>query len=420
MSRREREQRDQRRASAEDWAKNQGRDFEPTAVKLPEGTTFFKLERVGTYEVDFIEYVAGKGNPRADEGYLHFEREYCVHRIPMPNGRASLYCCLYETFKKKCPVCEYVNANGNTADKELIKSLKPQVRHLWNVIDRGSKEQKVQVFDSNHFNRGSGFGEQIADALLSVPKYRTFARAEGGYTLHLTVKELALGQNRGTYKAVTRVDFVPREKDLPDDIVEQCVCLDDCLIEHSYDELKRILLQEPVEGKRAEAKDSGKEPRRQREREPERIREPEQERPQRRGPAADSRNGHDDDDDAKPEPPKVRKGDRVRYKKTEYDVIAVADGGSLTLEDDDGNELVAISPEYVKVLESAAPAPKRESASASAPTTKSGKSGRRVPDDDDDDDDDDAPRGKPATASKRADPDDDDDEEPAPPKRGRR
>ncbi len=383
-TRREQEQRETRRASAEGWAKEQDRGFEPTAVKLPEGKSFFKLDKAGTYVIDILEYRAGEGNPRADEGYLHFEREYHAHRVPMPNGRKSLYCCLWETFGEKCPVCEWMNSHGNSADPELVKSLRPTKRHLWNVIDLNSKDLKVQVWDTNHYNRGLGFGEQIADAILNVPKYRTFAQTEGGFTLHLTVKEQTFPG--GKFYAATRIDFMPRKEDYPESILNECVCLDSCLVHTSYDDLKRVFSQEPA---RAAVKD-----------EPH----PEPSKSERRASAPPpSRNGgskeEEPEEEEKEEPaaksaPTVRKGDRVRYKKKEWDVIKVGSDGTLVLEDDDGETLHAISAEWVTVVgDEEEPAPKTKSAG----TTSAGK--RQAPDDDADDVDED---------------------EPAPPKRGRK
>jgi hypothetical protein len=158
-NRQEREQREKKRANAGEWAQKQSEKFTPTCVHLPKGTESFRLSP-GTYNVDFFEYEVGRGNPNADEGFYHFERQYEAHNIPTPDGNRK-YVCMRKTFGKPCPVCEWLQVNGRTHDPK--GQMREKRYHLWLMRDRDEKGQQIRVFDSNHFNRGMGFGEMMAD-----------------------------------------------------------------------------------------------------------------------------------------------------------------------------------------------------------------------------------------------------------------
>lgn len=244
MSKREREARKTRQVNASGWAKKSEERGEATAIKLPAGIEFYKLT-VGTHAVDFIPYITGKGNPQADEGFPHFEREFTDHYIPTPNGKSASFLCLWSNFKKPCPICRLVNSNA--VDDEFKKSAKGKLRHLWLVNDKpGNPENKLKIFTSNHYNRGQGFGEMMVDAINSVSKYSDFSDLEKGMTLQLTVKEQSIGEGK-KYNAITRIDFLPRDYSYPEEIMDNAPCLDSCLVEQSSSFLDKLLNQEVEE-----------------------------------------------------------------------------------------------------------------------------------------------------------------------------
>lgn len=249
---RENDRRELKRTDARGWARQQERGFEATCVKLPDGVNFFKIDKAGTYIVDILHYIVGKGNPRADEGFLHFEREYQSHRIATPNGMRP-YCCQWATFGKKCAACDWLKDHGKNAPEDIVRQMRPSFRHLWNIVDLNSKERNVQVYDSNHFNKGLGFGEQIATALNSVEAYKDFSELKGGFTLHLTTKEVSFPG--GKYYPVVRMDFLPRKQDYDDDMYDKLVCLDSCLVEVKYDTMMATIMQEPAKSRDEEESD---------------------------------------------------------------------------------------------------------------------------------------------------------------------
>jgi len=246
QTRREKERETQRRTSAKDWANEASKGFTPTAVQLPEGMDWFNVKsgddgKANQMEVDFMPFLAGKGNPRADEGIEHFERTYHTHRIPTANGKSAVYCCLWECFAVKCPVCEWVNAHkedsfGSEAEtdkhKKFISDIKAKMRHLWLVNNKpGDKSNKLRVFETNDWNKGMGFRELMVDAINSSEKNADFSSLKNGMTAIMTVKQQpAFGKGSKPYDAVTRIDFKARDYSYPSEMLKKNPCLDDMLI----------------------------------------------------------------------------------------------------------------------------------------------------------------------------------------------
>lgn len=236
----EREKQDERRSNARSWAEKDDSKYASTVVKFPNGVTSIKM-KPGIMNLDVIEYVVGKNNPECDEGMLHFELTYYVHRVPSADG-TSMYPCLWEQYKRQCPICDWMRENQRTADPELLKSMRVNTRHLMNCIDLGTRDQKMQILDVNHYNKGMGFGEQLKNAIRAVPQFASFAQYDAGHTLTITVAEQPMGNGR-KYSAASRIDFVPRALPYGRGILGETVNLEECLIQYEYDELKRLFLQ---------------------------------------------------------------------------------------------------------------------------------------------------------------------------------
>lgn len=243
LNRREKEKQKTRRMNAAGWAKQQeqGRG-ESTAVRLPPGTEFYKLE-AGLHRVDFMPFIAGEFNKRADKGMPHFEREFDIHWVPGPDGKNRPYCCLWSCWKEPCPVCKWCNENAkstNPTDAELAKSMRAKTRHLWLVNDKpGNADNPLKVLETNHYNKGKGFGEQIGEAIGTVRGGDTFGELEGGITTQLKVVEDTYPG--GKYLLVSRIDFIERDYDYPEEVLDKAPCLDDCLMRLSYKELDKVL-----------------------------------------------------------------------------------------------------------------------------------------------------------------------------------
>lgn len=352
------------------WARTASQGFESTSVKLPDGFEFFKL-KVGTMMIDVIPYIVGIGNPRADKGFLHFERTFHVHRIPGLDGKASRYNCSAATFKDKCAGCDYLNTGPGRNDPEQQKDLKIQMRQLWNVRDLGETPRKVRVFDSAFFK---SFGAMMATKVKAVKKYANFAELEGGFSLQLTVDD-----NPPYGQQITNIEVLPREEDYDEEILQECACLDDCLVHYPYKKMESLLLGIP-EG---ESSDDD---------EPTPTKKTFVGRDNGHTATKPKAKAEEDDDDEPVKPAKkpatkgktakecgIKVGGFVMYEDVEYEVIHISpDGTSLKLESQDNDRISAIDPEDCTLVKL------RKAADEDEDPAKPSKKPSRVQEDDDD------------------------------------
>ncbi len=146
-------------------------------------------------------------------------------------------------FGKKCGACDWLNQHGNTADQKLVKSLRSQKRHLWLVNDKpgSGKNPTLKVFDSNHWNKGRGFGEQMAVVINTLDEDDEPFSLQGGSTATLTVEEDFFEKTK--YRVVVRIDFKPRKYEYDAKLLKSkdWPCLDALLIDPGYDKILQVL-----------------------------------------------------------------------------------------------------------------------------------------------------------------------------------
>jgi hypothetical protein len=208
-------------------------------IKLPDGVSFFK-PRAGLVVIDILPYVAGKGNPWAEPGQLHWERTFWVHRGVGPENRT--FVCPTKTAGERCPICEHRSRLVKRAapeDEELIQSLLPKERQLFNVIDLKEPDKGVQIWDvSTHL-----FGKHLDARIRNSEEedgYDRFFHLQGGLTIRLSLIEKSLGTY--SYLDTETLDFRPRKQDYDDDILERTVCLDELLVIPTYQQLEKVFL----------------------------------------------------------------------------------------------------------------------------------------------------------------------------------
>ena len=209
-------------------------------LKLPDGVETFDVKK-GKYIVNILNYKVGKGNPWADEGTEHFERTFWIHRNIGTDNRS--YICPRQTAGKRCPICEYratLLKKGNEADKDLIASLRPQERQLFNVNDvTNGKSDDIKIWDISNYCFGKQLDGEINDA--DDDSYANFGDIEEGYSLKLGVDE---EKGKGfSFNMVNRVSFKDRKYPISKELAEKLVCLDDILVIPDYDKLKKEFMQ---------------------------------------------------------------------------------------------------------------------------------------------------------------------------------
>lgn len=383
-----------------------------THIKVPEGMSLFTPKKEGIYRLSIIPYIAGKGNPFADEGELHFERTYYSYaRI---GANEDTYICPSKTWGKPDPIKEAraKMAKDPDADEEVVKALAPKERQLWLIYDHGEPDKGVQLWDVSFHLFGKYLDKKIKNA-DEDDDARLFADKKKGKILRIGAAAKEFGGN--SFLEFTDIEFKPRKEALDPDLFKDLPCLDDLLIEVSYEKLKAIYLQEDTEDDKPKKKGDD-----------------EDDKPKKKKPAKDDDDDDDDDapkkkpkkDDDDDDPPAKKKakdddddepkkkpkkdGPTAEEKGLEKGMLVIhddfgeceilkvsGDGTSLTLEDEKGKEHYAIAPADVE----------RKKKKKPVEDDEDDKPAKKKPaKDDDDDDDDDAPKKKKKPAK-----DDDDD-----------
>lgn len=214
-----------------------------TALSVPSGLQLWQ-PRKGNHVIDIIPYVVGHGNPCVSEpGLLYYERTYWVHTgIGVDQRR---YVCPAKTARKPCPICEDVARlqRDPDADQNLIKALKPKERQLFLVYDHDEPDAGVQLWDVSYYNFGALLDEYRRNADEEDDYIRSFDDERAGATLRITLKEESMGAGRPFLRA-TVINFRPRKKGLPEELLDHGYCLDDMVKIESYERLKTLYFQE--------------------------------------------------------------------------------------------------------------------------------------------------------------------------------
>lgn len=393
-------------------------------LSLPKGVTLYS-PKPGRHKLDFLPFIAGEGNPVADKGKTYFERTFYIHRNVGPDNKKEI--CPKRTANKKCPICEFADKirNSKSSDDDMIaqaKALRPSERQLFALIDQDQDDKGVQVWDISTFLWGDMLSEEIDDDNNSdEPEgHEFFADGKEGFTVEVKFKEDSF-DGRKYVKPSKIIGFEPRDPIDPK-ILEEVPCLDDMVKPKSYEELKKLFLQEDTgDDEEEEDEDLDEEDEEEDEDESPKSKKSSKTASSKKSSKASDDDEDDDDeeeeeedDDEEEEPPKSSKGkgkkdsplkakdadlsigDEVTYtgtdkkikaagKKGAFEIINVSkDGTSLTLEDQDGNEFKGVGcAEVAKVEE-------EDDDEEEAPkSSKSSKKSSKAKDDDEDGDDDD-------------------------------
>jgi hypothetical protein len=306
---RSRKQSGRKKVSAKKWREEQrgGSIY----LKIPEGIGTFDV-KAETYRLDFMPFVAGKGNPRAEEGEEYFERTFFIHRDVGPNQDWHL--CAAKTFGKPCPICEFrakQMADPN-ADEDLVKTLAPKERQLWLLRNLQDDPKQTLLWEYSYHL----FGKQLRDKINNADEedgYDYFADAKDGYTVRVAFAQ----SDRGKWKEAVDIEFRQRKTSYDPDIAEEMPCLDDLLVATPYAKLKALFLQ--TEDADDDDSDEGASV----------VDDSDDDEPMKKERPAKSKK--------KGKAPSLSAGDTVFYKGSPCEVLKVGgDGSKLIVEDMDG------------------------------------------------------------------------------------
>lgn len=274
------------------------------------------------------EVVAG----RRKVGQWDYLLDVWVHRNLGPNKKDML--CPKATYGKACPACEERQKLYDEGRDEEAKAFTPSRRAIYNVqlIGRNGPEDTPMIFATSHqcFNK-----ELIEEAAASSkgPVPIPFASiGPDGKVVSFRVSEKALGSSK--FCEAKSFQFLDRDEEISDEVLEQCVSLDEHLIvptskqildamygNDDDDSVGQAPEQDTQEDARRDSYDDARQDRR-REPEPEPEYEPEPSR-ERRRPAREEeeapqreRRRPEPEDDRSPYPPqpsiRPEENDRAR------------------------------------------------------------------------------------------------------------
>lgn len=251
--RKKREERQGRRATKPVSARRRAEEHSTgggwgTYLNIPEGVEMLSIKKPQIMRADIIPFIAGKDNPFANQGDPYFERTFYVHRDVGP--QKGMFICLASTYGKPCPICEHRAelTRSSDADEDLIASLVPKERQLFNFLEheetRKGVEKTMKLVEMSFHNFGKLLdmkvqsGDKLEDG---SGEYDLFADLESGMTLRITWVQEQMGRTK--FIKAGDIEFKPRNKPLPEEYMEQAVCLDDILKPMPYKKLKELFLQ---------------------------------------------------------------------------------------------------------------------------------------------------------------------------------
>lgn len=242
-------------------------------LALPSKREFFVPNEKDEFALDFLPFENDKSTH--PKGYVKGELiPYVRFKVHAGIGAEDNKYICPTTIGKKCPICEarITMARSSKADPDLIKSLTPKERILFQLEDQNDKKKGIQLFDvSWHL-----FGKQLLADINKAENQSTgrkrslahggFADLEEGQTLFVTFKEKFFAGK--TFFEVDRIDAEDRDT-YDEGILDDVVNLDDCLKILPYAELEAIFLELDPEDqgsnrKREEKEDKKEEPSRRR------------------------------------------------------------------------------------------------------------------------------------------------------------
>lgn len=205
------------------------------------GVEFYQI-REGRNEIDILPYVVKTNkHPKLKSGDYDYKLDIWVHRF-VGDGDASVVC-LKQTYNKPCPICEeykkMIASDEYNRNDDEVKRLLPKRRVLYNVVDLlDDKYKGIKIFEINHFE----FQKEIIEEAESSggDEIINFADPEEGRTIVFRGTE-----REGEFKKASMkpkgFKFVDREP-YDENVINKTVPLDDILIVHSYDDVKKILM----------------------------------------------------------------------------------------------------------------------------------------------------------------------------------
>lgn len=170
------------------------------------------------------EVVAG----RRKVGQWDYLLDVWVHRNLGPNKKDML--CPKSTYGKACPACEERQKLYDEGRDEEAKAFTPSRRAIYNVqlIGRNGPEEAPMLFATSHQCYNKELIEEAAASSKGPVPVPFASIGPDGKVVSFRVSEKALGSNK--FCEAKSFQFLDRDEEISDEVLEQCVSLDERLI----------------------------------------------------------------------------------------------------------------------------------------------------------------------------------------------
>jgi len=209
-------------------------------LKLPKDVSIFKETPGGKARLDFIPYeiILSNHPDRNDDdgiaikGEEWYKRPFKIHRN-VGSGNDTIVC--PTSIGKKCPICDYRKKRFKEgAEKEETDAMKTNDRNLYLVIPREDKEheENIHVWDISQYL----FQNLLNDEIEENEDNGIFPDIDEGLTVKIRFDAKSIGKNK--FAEASRIDFIERENEIEDELLENIPSLDEMLSILSFNELE--------------------------------------------------------------------------------------------------------------------------------------------------------------------------------------
>jgi len=189
--------------------------------------------------IDIIPFVSGGNFPAKTsdikKGDWAYVLDLYIHSNVGP-GKAMVVCPA-KNYGNPCPICDEVEALMASGVDWNDIPFAPKRRCAYNVLvmdDAKTEAEGIQVWEVSY-----GYSEKLIVSLARSPRGGGFiAFADPDKTIG---KSIAFDVDNDTYKKITGHRFEQRDYDIPEEILEKAHTLDELIVVHSEEELRKIL-----------------------------------------------------------------------------------------------------------------------------------------------------------------------------------
>jgi hypothetical protein len=147
--------------------------------------------------------------------------------------------CLKHNYNKYCPICAEEKKYWDSGEEESAKQMRARRRCLFNIqpIAKG-EPQALKVWEVSHYCFGQLLVEEANDQ-ADGEDIINYADLEEGQIIKVRMKEEQLGKN--TFLEATRIDFMEREEELEDELIDEAFSFDAGLKVLSESEIEKVM-----------------------------------------------------------------------------------------------------------------------------------------------------------------------------------